>query len=455
MPPRHRIADAVGAAFLAGVWEPEFMAARGAYALRLHRPSWLLAVALEARERFPVAPADEPEELRAFVLGRLPGFDDPELAAVRLTEIAAPARAASLEVQPPRWLPLGPKMGARRWPDVCVLDTVDDLARRLELDHGQLAWLADARGLERRVRSSRLRNYRYRWLPRTGALPRLIEQPKARLKESQRILLREILDAIPVHDAVHGFARGRSVRSHAAAHVGARVVLRFDLEDFFASVGPGRVWATFRAAGYSRRVAHVLTALCTNVVPADEWASLPEPEAALIARHWRLGRRLATPHLPQGAPTSPALANLAAFGLDVRLSAYAATLGATYTRYADDLTLSGDRRLLRGAPAVRRAVIGVARDEGFRLNPAKSQLMTRAGRQTVCSVVVNERLNAPREEVDRLKAILHDAGRNGLDAANRDGVGDFRAHLAGRIAWVESLNPARGARLRDRLAAIG
>lgn len=57
--------------------------------------------------------------------------------------------------------------------------------------------------------------------------------------------------------------------------------------------------------------------------------------------------------------------------------------------------------------------------------------MTRAGRQVLCSVVVNDRLNVPREEYDRLKAILHQARHDGLDAANRDGVPEFRAHLAG------------------------
>jgi len=274
--------------------------------------------------------------------------------------------------------------------------------------------------------------------------------------ESQRIVLREILDAIPLHDAAHGFRSGRSVRTHAEAHVGAVVVMRFDLEDFFASVGPGRVWAIFRAAGYPESVAHALTALCTNVVPQDEWASLPAPDGPItaIARHRRLGRRLATPHLPQGAPTSPALANLAAFALDVRLSAYAQTFGARYTRYADDLAFSGDRRLSRAAQPLRRAVATIARDEGFALHPDKSQLMTRAGREVLCSVVVNQRLNVPREEYDRLKAILHHARHDGLDAANRDGVPEFRAHLEGRIAWIASLNPDRGRRLRERLAAV-
>jgi hypothetical protein len=245
------------------------------------------------------------------------------------------------------------------------------------------------------------------------------------------------------------------VRSHAAEHVGARVVLRFDLEDFFASVSAGRVWAIFRAAGYPEAVAHTLAALCTNTVPVDEWASVRVPtDLPSIGRHRRLGRRLAAPHLPQGAPTSPALANLAAFGLDVRLSAYADALGARYTRYADDLAISGDDRLLRGAPALRRAVAQIVRDEGFALNPRKSQLMARAGRQVLCSVVVNERTNVAREEYDQLKAILHEAHHRGARAANRGGARDFEAHLRGRVAWVASLNPARGERLQARLAAI-
>jgi hypothetical protein len=233
------------------------------------------------------------------------------------------------------------------------------------------------------------------------------------------------------------------------------VVVRFDLEDFFASVGVAQVYGIYRAAGYAERVAYVLAALSTNVVPTREWATLAEPsDPALAVRRRRLGRRLALPHLPQGAPTSPALASLAAYGLDVRLSAYAATVGARYTRYADDLAFSGDDWVRRGVPALRRAVQEIARDEGFRLNPDKTRVMPRAARQTVCSVVVNAHPNVARDEYDRLKAILHEAALDGPAIANRAGVEHFEAHLRGRIAWVASLNPARGTRLHERLAAI-
>jgi hypothetical protein len=80
--------------------------------------------------------------------------------------------------------------------------------------------------------------------------------------------------------------------------------------------------------------------------------------------------------------------------------------------------------------------------------------MTRAGRQRVCGIVVNAHPNVARDEYDPLKAILHNAALRGPAGENRAGVGDFRAHLLGRIAWVESLNPARGAKLRARFARI-
>jgi RNA-directed DNA polymerase len=180
-------------------------------------------------------------------------------------------------------------------------------------------------------------------------------------------------------------------------------------------------------------VAHALTGLCTNAVP---------PQFS-VAGHWRLARRLAAPHLPQGAPTSPALANLAAFRLDRRLSGLAEAVGATYTRYADDLVLSCDHRLR----APEAAIAAIAAEEGFRVNRAKTRVMSRAARQTVTGIVVNERLNVPRREYDRLKAILHRAAMDGpgeLDAAS----------LEGKIAWVESLNATRGRKLRAEFARI-
>jgi RNA-directed DNA polymerase len=121
-------------------------------------------------------------------------------------------------------------------------------------------------------------------------------------------------------------------------------------------------------------------------------------------------------------------------------------------RHGGPLTFSGDAGLPAGTLA--RVVTEVARDEGFRVAPGKTRVRRGNERQLVCGVVVNQRLNVPRAEYDRLKAILHDAARHGPAAANRDDVADFRAHLLGRIAWVGQLHPARGERLRARFDAI-
>jgi RNA-directed DNA polymerase len=169
-------------------------------------------------------------------------------------------------------------------------------------------------------------------------------------------------------------------------------------------------------------------------------------------RRRRLLQHLARPHLAQGAPTSPALANLSAFGLDRRMAGLARHLGGTYTRYADDLVLSSDHRL--DLDRIERAVHDIARDEGFRLHRGKSRVAGASRRQTVLGLVVNERPNVPRNEYDRLRAVLHHAARAGPTAANRAGHPDFRAHLLGRISWAGAANPARAARLAGAFAAI-
>jgi retron-type reverse transcriptase len=323
------------------------------------------------------------------------------------------------------------------------------------LSYGQLAWLADVRSLERSVSHEKLRNYRYRVVPRRGGLPRVLEAPKARLKQIQRWILREILGPVPPHEAAQGFTRGRSVAMHAGLHSGQPVVLRLDLKDFFASVTAGRVFGIFRTLGYDRSVAHVLTGLSTNTIPQAVWAAVPTaPQPALVQPRFWLGRALATPHLPQGAPTSPALANLAAFRLDRRLTGLADSAGLRYSRYADDLTFSGSGALRRRRRHLEALIAEIAHDQGFAINERKTALHSAGGRQSVCGIVVNVRPNVLRSEYDELKAILHNARAQGPASQNRAGIADFEAYLRGRIAWVASLNPARGEKLRRRFAEI-
>jgi hypothetical protein len=262
----------------------------------------------------------------------------------------------------------------------------------------------------------------------------------------QRRVLHEILDLVPPHDAAHGYRRGHSVASCVAPHCGRSVVLCVDLRDFFPSIRASRVHALFRTAGYPASVARLLTGLCTNSVPDDVLAQWPQREGR--AASWASQQRFRFAHLPQGAPTSPALANLCAHRLDRRLAGLAASAGASYTRYADDLVFSGDRKLERCLRRFHVAVCRIALEEGFEVHTRKSRFMCQAVRQQVAGIVLNAHPNIDRYEYDRLKAILTNCARHGPHGQNRSGHADFRGHLAGRIAYVGMLNPVRGQKLR-------
>ncbi len=325
------------------------------------------------------------------------------------------------------------------------------LARELRLTPGELDWFADTHHWNRTTPHSALQHYRYAWRPRPGRTPRLLEVPGLRLRTVQRRVLDRLLVTRPLHGAAHGFVPGRSARTHAAAHTGTDVVIALDLVSFFASVTPGRIFGVLRQADYPEAVAHALTGLCTHAVPERVLRSMPD--GGNPQERFRLTQALRLPHLPQGAPSSPALANLALGRLDARLSGWAEAAGAGYTRYADDLAFSGPPALTRRADAFVRGVERIVTAEGHAVNPRKTRIRGGAVRQMVTGVVVNAHPNVPREEYDALKAVLHNCRTHGPETQRR-GSADLRAHLAGRIAWVASLNPQRGRKLQDAFDAI-
>jgi hypothetical protein len=331
--------------------------------------------------------------------------------------------------------------------------TEQECAAALGLTLRRLLWLADPTGRNPWQRDERLRTYSHRWLPKPRGGARLLEIPKPLLRRTQRRLLDLLLAHVPAHPAAHGFRSGRSAVTNAAEHCGRVVVLRFDLTDFFPSIPAGCVFGLFRTLGYPEPVARLLASLCTVRLPRSIWTA--RPNAAPDGSDYPKWARLNARHLPQGAPTSPAVANLVAHRLDRRLAGLAKACGATYTRYADDLTFSGGEELCRSSRRFARRVILVAAEEGFAVNRAKTRVLTRAARQAVTGVVVNVRPNVPRAEFDLLKAILTNCVRHGPASQNRARVPDFRAHLAGRVAHVAAINPPRGRKLWtifDRIA---
>ncbi len=421
------VTRAVARCFLAGWPSIDRMRELGTALFgRQGRWRWVRPLAARCVKRFGDARRPHYGELAGFLL------DDAGFERARF-RYASDLRAAAGD--PPVVRP------AAGWP-VPEIATAGDLAVWLGITAAELDWFADLKGLAyKRSERTRLAHYSYRVLAKGGGGVRVIEAPKQRLKAIQRQILAEILEKIPPHAAAQGFVKGRSILSFAAPHTGRRVLLRMDLSDFFPSIGAARIQTLFRTAGYPETVADLLAGICTNAVPRR---MLRGEARALYGR----------PHLPQGAPTSPAIANLCMYRADCRLTGLARAGGAAYTRYADDIAFSGDGQFERSVERFAAHAAMILREEGFAVRHRKTRIMRQGVRQKLAGLVANQRVNVPRRDFDRLKATLTNCARSGPAGQNRDGRADFRAHLEGRVAFVESVNRGKGARLRKLLAAI-
>ncbi|MGQ9731216.1 MAG: reverse transcriptase family protein [Candidatus Zipacnadales bacterium] len=316
-----------------------------------------------------------------------------------------------------------------------ILRNPHELAAWLDISPSRLRWFTINKPVEQVSHYVRFKR------PKRGGGERIILAPKRELKQLQRQVLREILERLPVSEVAHGFVAGRSIVTNARPHVGKRVVVNLDLQDFFPSITLARVRGVFTNLGYSYRVASILALLCT------EYERKMHDKGGQLA-YVSVGPRT----LVQGAPTSPALANLVAWKLDRRLAGLAHKLGFTYTRYADDLTFSGDQAWL--APALVGLVRHIVAEEGFAINPAKTRIFRRSSKQVVTGLVVNDRVNTPRELRRKIRAILTNAKHTGLQAQNREDHPHFRRYLAGLISFIYAANPEHALRLKAQLASV-
>jgi hypothetical protein len=391
----------------------------------LRKARWLEPLVRNLSLEFGEAPRPTIRRIGERILGHAPYVK---------AWVAGQGRILSARIEPQMAAAAG---APREWP-VPEITTLDALAGELRLHADDLGWL---------ICRGRAEHYRHRWIvkPKSGRC-RLIESPKTLLKFAQRQILRRILETIPPHEAARGFRAGSSVRDFVAPHCGRELLVRFDLEDFFPSLSAARVLRLFLTAGYPETVARALTRLATHAAPPEVLAEKP--------LEWPERRRLATPHLPQGAPTSPALANLGAFRLDCRLAGLAEAAGAAYTRYADDLLFSGGADFARQARRFVPAVGAIVLEEGFRPNHRKTRVLRPGQRQHAAGIVLNEKPNVDRRDFDRLKAILTNCARHGPATQNRANHPDFAAHLQGKLGWASFIDPAKGAKLREIFGRI-
>jgi hypothetical protein len=327
------------------------------------------------------------------------------------------------------------RLAAQRLPDA---HTAAELAAAIGVSLGELRFLAFAREV------STTTHYRRFTIPKRAGGERVISAPMKRLKRVQRWVLDHVLEPLALPDPAHGFRTGRSILSNAAPHAGAAIVVNVDLRDFFPTVTYRRVKGLFGKLGYSEEVATVLGLLCTE-------PEIAETTLDGITYYVARGER----KLPQGAPTSPAITNALCRRLDRRIAGWADRHDFTYTRYADDLTLStkdGAARVGSCLAFLRR----VTAAEGFQVHPDKVRVVRRGRRQEVTGIVVNERPAVPRVELRKFRALLHRLEKDGPAGARWGAAAgaDVLPAALGFASFVAMVDPAKGAPLRARVLAL-
>jgi len=291
-----------------------------------------------------------------------------------------------------------------------------DLANKIGVSKKYLYWLAKVPKKQYRVYS----------IKKTSGGYRKITAPKIGIKIIQKWILRQILEKVSLHDNCEGFRLGRSIVTNCRRHTNKQIILKFDIKDFFPSINFKRVLGMFLSLGYVFNLSYLLAKLTTY-----------------------------NNELPQGLPTSPAIANIILKRLDSRLTGLAKKTKANYSRYADDITFSGnDRSLLKVILLIKKVV----QEEGFRLASRKVGIYRKGIQQKVTGLIVNKKISVPRTRIRMLRAVLHNCSLFGLNSQREKWKNtfnikkhftedDFVKVLKGNIAFVRMVDPSLAKKL--------
>ena len=254
---------------------------------------------------------------------------------------------------------------------------------------------------------------------------RYISTPNSELLKIQYWIKRFILDKLKFPQYLTSYQKNRSIIDNARFHVRKELVVKYDLRDFFEDITQKKVYGLFRHMGYNASVAIDLAkTCCIGITPQ--------------AKDKRYIINYAC--LPQGAPTSPALSNLAGFKVDLRLSKYAELHDCSYSRYADDITISG--ALKNKLPQF--AIQDILKAEGFTMNIKKAKYIQRSQHQHVTGLSVNEKVAVPTKLRRQIHTHLHNCVRFGPYEHLRkiqDFKLNYREWLWGNILFIKQLHP--------------
>lgn len=255
---------------------------------------------------------------------------------------------------------------------------------------------------------------------------RTIYAPSRSLKIRQRWILDNILYKIPIVDCCEGFIKNHSIYTNAKKHIGYKQNLNIDIRNFFPSITQDMVVGVFREIGYSTDVAIFFAVICCHD-----------------------GR------LPQGAPTSPYLANIVCRNMDMRLMEFADNHSIVYTRYADDMTFSGDCEI----DEIYEKIEKIIRENGFSVNTGKTRIYKGNKRKVVTGIIVKENgLSVPRNYKRKLKQEIYYCKKfgvaNHLENTKSEKKVNFREYLYGKAFYIKMIEPRTGQKFLDELNEI-
>jgi RNA-directed DNA polymerase len=283
-------------------------------------------------------------------------------------------------------------------PDVAAL------SRLLEISSGELFHLASRPDAY----------YRNKTIPKKDGTLRQLRVPRGALKVAQQKIKERILDQVPTPAWVHGGVRRKSPKTNASVHVGKPLLYTIDIESFFPSVTPLQIRTVFRELGFGEPAVRLLACLTTSQF-----------------------------QLPQGTHTSTALANLVLRHIDWRIVNLGRIHGFDFSRFVDDVSASGTRRLYK----LRRLIDRIVESQGFGIKSKKRFSIPAGMQQVVTGLTVNEKVNLTRENRQTIR-------REVLTEA-RARKGKLTASTGGRLGWLTHINPDAGAKLLARAVAEG
>lgn len=254
---------------------------------------------------------------------------------------------------------------------------------------------------------------------------RVLNIPSVKLKYVQRWILDNVLYNIGISEFACGFCKDKSILFNAKYHLNKKCIVNLDIKDFFPSITYDMIFRVFYYYGYTKEVSFALAKLCTY-------------QGAL----------------PQGSPASPYLSNIICLRIDKRIGMLVKKYDGDYSRYADDITLSGSRSIQKTISLVEKILV----EEGFVLNQLKTRTAYKGQRQEVTGLIVNNDVVRINKKYKReVMQEIYYCNKFGVDShlyKIKSEKSFYKEHLYGKVYFINMIEPNTGKKLLEELSEI-